>query len=859
VFAASISDVKLIGDGFASPALSDLTCTQSGYIQDKPGIPGIRVENGPPAGTLCDISAGTVLTDANGNRYIQLPSSGYTAKGMASARPVGMPPSAIGGSDRNFVLGTNAGQRGTTGKTGINNVGLYVRTWGDVSYVDPSTFVLSDGAGASVRCTGAASPNWRKAVVTGTIELYKDPASGDYMPALRVASVDVLAPSESVTAPTVSGPTSVAVEAVAWFGAAATDEHRHGVEYRYDWGDGTSSGWTKSRIWHSWKTVGTKSIVVTARSLGHPEVTAVSEPFRVEVCDAVVRTWQPVGGPRNALITCFTFGSGGIVYGNTHDQGICRSTDDGVHWANLGWYGDGSVVTADERIFMVQSHVTLRSDDDGASWVSLGNMGTTLSGDSAGRLYSSGYKSLWVSADCGDHWTVATTPAGVTYWNDIAADASGVVFAATNAGVYRSFDGGLTWLPANNGLGSVYCKCLAVVGDTVYVGTSLYGIFRSINGGNSWTASSSGLPASANIVRLKSDTAGRLFAADSNEVLYRSTDGGATWGPVNGLSVACFGVSPSGALLLSKSSGVLRSMDGGDTLTLAEYGPFGGKVNGLAVDTIGRVYAAGGCIYRTADKGLTWGSLNITGAVATSPSGLLFAAAADKIYRSSDDGATWTACADGLPGGSLYNSYSVAVSPSGTLFASRIHTPAAYVYLHYLYRSTDNGNSWSIVVPEDSGSISLPVWNSARQLFISRSGVVYRSDDDGVTWLRKDSGIPSNLSINTISVSPAGQLYASLLSASSYAQYVFVSTDCGESWTQVGGAAKMPWAFNSDGDMFASDGSGVYRSTDGLVWTAFSDGLVTTRVNRLLLDADGYLYAATDDLGLFRTTTTTLR
>ena len=72
-----------------------------------------------------------------------------------------MPARSIGGAD---LLDTTSGfgQKGITGGLGLNNIGLLVKTWGEVIAVSSSYFTIDDGTDVKVKCfapAGVTLPN----------------------------------------------------------------------------------------------------------------------------------------------------------------------------------------------------------------------------------------------------------------------------------------------------------------------------------------------------------------------------------------------------------------------------------------------------------------------------------------------------------------------------------------------------------------------------------------------------------------------------------------------------------------------------------------------------------------------------
>jgi hypothetical protein len=91
--------------------------------------------------------------------------------------PLGMNNRAVGGS----AFGSPPlGQSGVIGGTGLNNIGLLIKTWGEVTYKEPSGayILITDGAGDPIRIdtTGLASvPSEGYVSVIGISSLYTGP------------------------------------------------------------------------------------------------------------------------------------------------------------------------------------------------------------------------------------------------------------------------------------------------------------------------------------------------------------------------------------------------------------------------------------------------------------------------------------------------------------------------------------------------------------------------------------------------------------------------------------------------------------------------------------------------------------
>ncbi|MFN0150055.1 MAG: FlgD immunoglobulin-like domain containing protein [bacterium] len=272
-------------------------------------------------------------------------------------------------------------------------------------------------------------------------------------------------------------------------------------------------------------------------------------------------------------------------------------------------------------------------------------------------------------------------------------------------------------------------------------------------------------------------------------------------------------------------------------------------------DNIGRILVAGlfGGIYRSANNGESWqqiynGALSFDPrSVAVNSSGHIFVGSEGfngiGFLRSTDDGASWQIIANALSSKGANN---LLVMPSGEIFASTISFG--------LYRSTDNGATFSAVSNLPSTSTTDIEANSSGVLFVGTqfgTDRMYRSTDNGATWTLANNGLAGD--VNDIFISGSGEIYAAT-SAS-----VYRSSDNGATWTDINppGAGHSSVVL-SNSDIYASfyvnvaTGGGVARSTDGgATWTQDS-GLPIRPVGKLLNTSSGTLFAGGLGYGVYR-------
>lgn len=146
----TIRDAKMLPDGSAvyiDHAVVSASFSDRFYIQQPDRACGIEVIGTSVVGQRVSI-VGTIYTGLNGERYIAMLGWGATP-GTVPVAPLGMSNRALGGGDCAYDAFSGAGQQGIAGCSGLNNIGLLVRTWGKVTLVGrhPGWFYIDDGSG----------------------------------------------------------------------------------------------------------------------------------------------------------------------------------------------------------------------------------------------------------------------------------------------------------------------------------------------------------------------------------------------------------------------------------------------------------------------------------------------------------------------------------------------------------------------------------------------------------------------------------------------------------------------------------------------------------------------------------------
>jgi photosystem II stability/assembly factor-like uncharacterized protein len=274
-----------------------------------------------------------------------------------------------------------------------------------------------------------------------------------------------------------------------------------------------------------------------------------------------------------------------------------------------------------------------------------------------------------------------------------------------------------------------------------------------------------------NVIALAIRSTDTLFVGTNNDGMYSSPDHGSSWTLDIGYMVDVY------------------------------------KVYSVAFDSAGNFYAGTyeKGLFRSTDNGHSWSNyslslpMGVVRAIATTPTGTIFATDDGNVYRSTDHGGTW-AVVKYSSGGSTGGFQTIAFDNS------RVYISGSNDWLYY---STDNGDHWT---PYSSGLTSAPLSlavNSIGIVFAGTSIGVFKSTNYGVSWTKVNNGLTTT-NINTIAINAANVLYVG-----TYGGGVFLSVDNGSNWTASNGGLTnldiRSLAFDNLGNLYA----GAYKSSGG--------------------------------------------
>lgn len=363
---------------------------------------------------------------------------------------------------------------------------------------------------------------------------------------------------------------------------------------------------------------------------------------------------------------------------------------------------------------------------------------------------------------------------------------------------------------------------------------------------------------------------GPIFAATPAGV-YRSLDAGQTWTlagrantvPFAEVVVASPDFARTRTIFVGGSEGLYRSSDSGESWQQLLVGS---RVPGLAIaaEDQSDVLLAGtetDGVLRSEDGGSTWASANpglldlTVLALALSPGfqqdHVGFAGTASGLYRTRNGARSWRAVEPAVDDAAVQ---SLAVSP--TFADDRL--VLAGTEAHGLWRSDDGGSSWASVPALARGSIAAVAFSTAysasRTIVAATESGVAVSQDAGQTWRTTDGALGPVL---TLLFAPVGD--REILLAGRPRQGIAASADGGQTWARTGqglagslllGLVPTP-SFAQDHTLFTVGlDEGVGASSDGgRTWTARNNGLEDTTVFGLALSpgyaSDQTLYVAT--------------
>jgi len=403
------------------------------------------------------------------------------------------------------------------------------------------------------------------------------------------------------------------------------------------------------------------------------------------------------------------------------------------------------------------------------------------------------------------------------------------VYAGTwGAGVFKTTNSGDTWYPINTGLDNSFIWSLAVnplQPNIVYAGTNRNKLYKSINGGASWFSSSNGIQDGAIVYDILIDPTNpdRVYIATRgisnngnppwNGVVYRSSDGGASW------------------MVVLSNIPSLYQQDWAYSLAINPTSPK-------------NIYAAmhQSGIYHSDDYGISWYSANDgipveVGEIRNTRDILIDASRSpfyaytglwhEGVFKSTDSINFWVPANNSIAGVKIYR---MTLDPNqpNTIYLSTQSNQG-------IFKSPDGGSTWS-----QSGLPTQIIWDvlvnpQNSQLLYTGTDAdgVYKSSNAGSSWFHAQRGLRNTSATGVVTLpGQANTLYVSTMGGG-----VFKTSDYGATWNEynlnLGDPsihALIQHPTNPNLVYAISNASGLF-STDislGNGWTASNGGLPVT-------------------------------
>ncbi|NLS79169.1 MAG: hypothetical protein GXY76_18110 [Chloroflexi bacterium] len=453
------------------------------------------------------------------------------------------------------------------------------------------------------------------------------------------------------------------------------------------------------------------------------------------------------------------------VYAGTNYRGVFRSLDGGATWAALSQglpfrYGTTDNYAAVNALALDPHH------------------GNRLCGIIGGKyhIYASGQ---WQLINQGNLDANSGLFTDYLYFHPTNPN---ILYSAGDCFTI-STDGGVNWTRKLGWRRSGRVPGIAfhpTTPDTIYAATDVLGdyvggVYRSVDRGETWTETWQGITATS-IESVASDprNPARLYAGSGDGFLYRTQDGGATWG-----------------------RGYYTRNPGPYEEKIYDFG----AISDVAVDPAApqKVYIAAGDFYSSTNYGEVFqrvAAVEWPNCIAMAPqgSGPIYVGASfgRGIYVSQDGGRTWEQKNQGLPtfGSSLNPILSLAIDPSApsTVWAGT-------QYGGGILKSTDGGEHWQgkgltaenfveaiAVDPRDSDVVLVGAGFS--------DGSIFKSTDGGESWQEKVAGIAF---VKKIVYDPRNPNWAY---AATEGFGVLRSLDGGESWHDYSAGIFYPLTYS---------------------------------------------------------------
>ena len=595
------------------------------------------------------------------------------------------------------------------------------------------------------------------------------------------------------------------------------------------------------------------------------------------------------------------------IYCGAPSGGLWKSVNFGQSWQllntdNLGQIGVSDIAinpTNPNTIYIATGDIAnsacfsvgvLKSTDGGNTWDTTGLSWTVSEGYLIARLLMSPLDSntliaatnagVYKTSDGGNTWTADSTIYGLTGMEFNPLNPNTIYTCGTQ--LYKSVDGAATWhhitagLPyaaASGGfaigLTPADTSCVYIlVSDTPSAGAAYQpftGIYRSLDAGFTFTLRSANPDPSNTGTQGQYDLVVGVSPIDRDKLVMaavenaHSSDGGATWtaptfdSHVDHHDMRFYGTSGD-TVFSADDGGLFISTDAGATWAGLNNGMHIGQIYNISSSNQAKLYYLTGrqdegtLLQDTTYENLLFGGDGLECLIdPTNPLNLFGSSEYGYIVNSPDGGNT---------GGIITSNYGSGVNGQGawnTPYAlDPLTSKTIYVAKDYVYKSTDNGNTWAQLntPPLDQSNYFTADYimmaiapTNHNYIYAGTYYNLYVSKDGGATFTDISAGLDSPFFCMAVSQDHPEELWVGTTQG-----HIFKSVNAGQTWADFSQGLPVGTPFSpqtiasvkgSPDGLYTGlyyAGGVYYRDSTMNQWMPYSNGLPNVTVNQIEID-----------------------